>query len=259
MSFLCFHEVSIEVPYERLLCLVIKSVKLGSLQFKPENVMVILDDVFFMSHARITGGMFGSSTGCFYDHPELELPIVAKVSLEEQLPINQIVVVGDHQYQLYQASPIHSSCPEVLSLLNQYPQIDGIEGRLSTDTSPTYFYKQEKSILIYYLMYRNGDLMRQIQFKIADPTPCKMEICCRDRKRQFFEGLYTGQVIDFKPFSLIGVQCDSVFICVTIPIGIHQKVWLSEMIMVILYGYLNNLNRKNEVLSFDLESYFTNP
>ena len=62
---------------------------------------------------------------------------------------------------------------EVLSLLNQYPQIDGIEGRLSTDTSPTYFYKQEKSILIYYLMYRNGDLMRQIQFGTADPTPCQ--------------------------------------------------------------------------------------
>ena len=48
-----FHEVSIEVPYERLLCLVIKSVKLGSLQFKPENVMVILDDVFFMSKAEL--------------------------------------------------------------------------------------------------------------------------------------------------------------------------------------------------------------
>ena len=259
LSFFKFHELMIVSPCQHLIQLSIKSVKLTPLPFKSANVMVILDDGFFQSHGRIMGNQFGNPTNFFYDHPELttisnELGPNSG-SLEEKLPSSQVIQVGDRQYQIYQTASDNTSTRELINLLGQFSQIDGVECLISDGFLPTYFYKQEQSLMIYSMIFRNGDLIRGIQFNVKEPTPCTIEIVCQGHKLKIFEGLYEGQGIKFKPFSLIACQYQVVFVCVTIPV-VHQIKWLSPFMTRIMYVLLNDENRKNEVDKFDLEEYF---
>jgi hypothetical protein len=219
---------------------------------------VVLDSPFFKSCTTIVSGLFGIKNVSDFDHQ------VESLDLNKRLPSSQTVIVGPNQYQLYNKgcgrypSPFSSdlTLSEVYSLLEYFPQIDGIECYQVTKVFPSHFLKNEDRFEIYYPISRNGDLVRSVTINVNHQTPITVHLSIDGHKVKIFEGLHNAQDITFKPLALVALPNVMSYVIISVPI-VKSHEFLSEITMTFLYGYLNCVNRRHECQTFSVGEYMS--